>query len=172
MKKLILILLLLYTQFSYACSINFNDLSDNRKREKLLKKLELDDNVCGGYDLFKKSEDLVNLNLILLPLGLNLKDFDMSTTIDKLNINEDIVTVYFYQKNKQYNDLNLYMYVSYNINTKRIMVIISDGDYQYVKVLGNKEKDLFTELVKSRYFPLELLFSPVVNNNLNFFYNE
>ncbi len=84
----------------------------------------------SNFDLVEADKMLsTNLNLLLKKFGtLKLSDFDMGECVTPDNIQENILTSYFWQKNMDYKGEQLSLYFSYNTSNQDLLVALTDKD--------------------------------------------
>ncbi|CAI3100349.1 hypothetical protein MWMV2_MWMV2_01060 [Acinetobacter oleivorans] len=115
----------------------------------------------NGFSLLKLDKDLtIGLIARLHPFGvLKPGDFDMSACLTKRNLQENVITTYFWQKNQNFVGQNLKSYVAYDSSNKNILVILLDNDLN-TYILGNRDQYLIDALKNSRD-PSDLAFSRI-----------
>ena len=175
-----LFLLLTCTTSAFAkCEVKLKDFA-GENYFNLLSLLDSHKINCSGFEIYKGTfpsnpEFFLNSALTSSLDNLTLSSFDMGERIDSSNFNGYIFSTYFWQKNKEYNGMSLTMFVAHNTKTNKTMIVLTDFGffgYKYVKILGDKDKELLTEIIKHRQFPLELLLSTQVKQAFDLFFND
>ncbi|HCU74492.1 MAG TPA: hypothetical protein DGS69_02350 [Acinetobacter baumannii] len=103
----------------------------------------------SNFDLVEADKMLsTNLNLLLKKIGtLKLSDFDMGECVTPDNIQENILTSYFWQKNMDYKGEQLSLYFSYNTSNQDLLVALTDKDLKSY-LIGDKDNDLKVNIKK------------------------
>ncbi|MCB2303789.1 hypothetical protein AB7B61_07035 [Acinetobacter baumannii] len=126
-----------------------------------LKDKQFEECEVNSFSLLKLDKDLtIGLIARLHPFGvLKPGDFDMSACLTKRNLQENVITTYFWQKNQKFVGQNLKSYVAYDSSNKNILVILLDNDLN-TYILGNRDQYLIDALKNSRD-PSDVAFSRI-----------
>lgn len=124
----------------------------------------------SNFDLIEADKMLgKNLNLLLKKFGtLKLSDFDMGECVSTDNIQNDILTTYFWQKNMDYKGEQLSLYFSYNTSNQDLLVALTDKDLKSY-LIGDKDNDLKVNIKK---FSANLTRTEGVDIDSNLTYSE
>lgn len=146
MKKLLIIL----SAIIFCSAVNAKKITSIADLYKLTSK-QLESCETGGFDLYEVDQYFRGaLNSRLKPFGgLSVKDFDMSECFHKRNIQNEVITTYFWQKNRDLSGINMTSYIAFDTNTKKMLVVLLDNDLN-TYILGNKDQYLIDALKNSR----------------------
>ncbi|WP_174492711.1 hypothetical protein [Acinetobacter sp. Marseille-Q1623] len=97
----------------------------------------------SNHDITKSDMNLsLNINLLLGRFGgLSFNDFDMGECLSDKNVKNGILSTYFWQKNKKFNGQNLSLYVAYNAEKQKLLLVIIDENLN-TYLLGDKDAEL------------------------------
>ncbi|OTL19439.1 hypothetical protein [Acinetobacter pittii] len=124
----------------------------------------------SNFDLIEADKMLgTNLNLLLKKFGtLKISDFDMGECVSSDNIQNDIITSYFWQKNKDYKGEQLSLYFAYNTNRQDLLIALTDKDLKSY-LIGDKDNDLKGNIKK---FSANLTMTEGVDIESNLTYSD
>lgn len=164
MKKLFIILSIIV----FCSAANAKKITSISDIYKLTSK-QLESCETGGFDLYEvdnKFRDAFNSRL--KPFGgISAKDFDMSECLSKRNIQNEVITTYFWQKHRNLSGVNLTSYISYDPINQKMLVVILDNDLN-TYILGNKDQYLIDALKNSRDDIDEIFDNIDFNSNRSF----
>ena len=159
MNKLIKILSVLCVtsvfQTAYAtsdCPYRLSDLK-TQPYTKIKAFSQADD--CNNFDLLSEFayKKKVNHLLATYAKGLTLDDFDMGEVVDQRNFDDmGIFTTYFWQKNKSYQNHDLKIYVSYDLQKDQSLIVLLTSEDEQTYILGDNNYFLLDEIIRHRSF--------------------
>jgi hypothetical protein len=142
--------LLLCGVIAFCTTLHAKNLTSINDIYKLKDKQFEDCNV-SGFSLLKLDKDfIVGLNARLKPFGaLKADDFDMSECLAKRNLQNNVITTFFWQKNNEILEQHMQSYIAYDRFNKNMLVILLDNDLN-TYILGNRDQYLIDALKNSR----------------------
>lgn len=146
MRKLFLLLFII----GFCSTVNAKQIASITDIYKLTNK-QFDSCEVGGFDLYRVDKGFRDaLDSRLKPFGeLSAKDFDMSECFNKRNIQNEVITTYFWQKHRSLLGVKITSYISFDTKTKKMLVVLLDEKLN-TYILGNKDKYLIDALKNSR----------------------
>ena len=96
----------------------------------------------------KKFKDKISLSLKEFG-GLNIKEFDMGECLNSDSVTNGLLVTKFWQKNKEFNNNHLSLYIAYNVyKDEALLIILDDDEVSYL--LGAKLQNLKNSLSNNK----------------------
>jgi len=162
--------LLFGLMFGFCTVLNAKNLTSINEIYKLTDK-QISQCTISGFTLMKIDDGFKKILNSKLNSFSTLKatDFDMSECLSKKNLQPNVVTTYFWQKNQKFMDQNLTSYIAYDYLNKKMLVVLLDNDLN-TYLIGDKDNYLI-EALKNSKDANDVLFGNINWNSENDFKN-